>query len=239
MYSLVFYSHFDYSDVWPLLFKQTDKYFGDNYKKYLFTNKSSDIVPNGWQVVEYDEKLSYQTRVFECLKQVKEEIVIFSHEDMFLYSEPNYNEIEYLSKLVKHTDIDIIKLIRAEYTQDLYRKSYLHPNVYENPYNLYFSIQPSMCKKDKLSKIYESTNGKTIWEFEVESSRTALVNRIKSCMYYTGNENKKGLYHWDSDIYPYIATAIVKGKWNFESYEQILTEMLNELNIDKNIRGFI
>lgn len=238
MYSLVFYSHFDYSDVWPLLFKQTDKYY-PNHKKYLFTNKANDLVPEGWIVVKYDENLSYQKRVFECLKSVEEEILIFSHEDMVLYAEPDYIEIEKLSKLLKISDIDIIKLIRAEYTQEPYRKQYLYNNVYENPYNLYFAIQPSLCKKNKLSKIYEDTGGKTIWEFESESSRTALVNRIKSCMYYRGTENKKGLYHWDSEIYPYIATAIVKGKWNFESYEEILTKMLNELNIDKNIRGCV
>ena len=40
------------------------------------------------------------------------------------------------------------------------------------------------------------------------------------------------------NIYPYVATAIVKGKWNIKEYP-ILENLLKSYNIDKNIRGEI
>ena len=43
--------------------------------------------------------------------------------------------------------------------------------------------------------------------------------------------------HWDSKVYPYVATAIVKGKWNYSEYESELSSLHKEYNVDKNIRG--
>lgn len=56
-------------------------------------------------------------------------------------------------------------------------------------------------------------------------------------MTFFENEPKRGLYHWDSFCFPYIATAIVKGKWNFLEYSKELSILLEKYNINKNIRG--
>jgi len=45
------------------------------------------------------------------------------------------------------------------------------------------------------------------------------------------------MYHWDSGIYPYFATAIVKGKWSIEEYGDLLNNILEENKIEKSIRG--
>ena len=63
MYSLIFYSHSDYADAWSPMFGQTDKYFDNNCKKYLFVNSGDYDVPAGWEVLEYDDNLPYQRRV--------------------------------------------------------------------------------------------------------------------------------------------------------------------------------
>ncbi len=42
--------------------------------------------------------------------------------------------------------------------------------------------------------------------------------------------------HYDSNIFPYIATTLVKGKWNTKEYPE-LYEILNSYNIDVSIRG--
>ena len=41
MEAYVFYSHYDYSDIWPLMFGQSKKYLNDK-KKYFITNKIND-----------------------------------------------------------------------------------------------------------------------------------------------------------------------------------------------------
>jgi len=38
-------------------------------------------------------------------------------------------------------------------------------------------------------------------------------------------ESKRGQSHYDSNIYPYFATAIVKGSWNLKEYNEELTEI--------------
>ena len=56
-------------------------------------------------------------------------------------------------------------------------------------------------------------------------------------MTYLPDDKKRGQFHWDSTIYPYFATAIVKGKWNFSDYEDMLKPILEDNNIDFVIRG--
>jgi len=45
------------------------------------------------------------------------------------------------------------------------------------------------------------------------------------------------MFHWDSNIYPYIATAVVKGKWDYKCYFEELEELLKVYNINPNKRG--
>ena len=63
-------------------------------------------------------------------------------------------------------------------------------------------------------------------------------NNIKGLCHYD-NEPKRGGNHWDSNVYPYIATALVKGKWVMSEYENELYPILKENSIDINKRGLI
>ena len=237
-YALVFYSHTDYSDVWPPMFQQADKYF-PNHQKYLFSDeKTREIDRPNWTLVKYDDSKKYQQRLIHCLDQIEEEIILFHHEDMFLYDEPKYDHLEEIVKVIQNEEIDIVKLICASYGTFRARKKMTSlPYIYENPTNLKFAIQPSMCKKSKLRMIYDKTGGDNIWLFETYSSGTVEYFGIKTGMTYLPDDKKRGQFHWDSTIYPYFATAIVKGKWNFSDYEDMLKPILEDNNIDFVIRG--
>ena len=204
MIPLVFYSHSDYSDVWAPLFKQTEKYL-KGYKKYLFTDQSTQNLDNDWVLIKYNDSLPYQKRMLHCLEQVEEDIIIFHHEDMFLYESPNEQKLKELVELVHSEEIDIIKLARASYN-DAYPliKNTTHENVYENPIDLRFAIQPSICNKEKLELIYSKTYGNNIWEFEKNSSTVCEYLNIKTGMTWEEQDNKRGMFHWDSNIYPYV-----------------------------------
>jgi hypothetical protein len=54
-----------------------------------------------------------------------------------------------------------------------------------------------------------------------------------------GNERRRGIYHNDSSVFPYIATAINKGKWNYSEYEKELNTLFNIYNINPFERGII
>tara|TARA_A100001515_G_scaffold143525_1_gene144870 strand:+ start:3080 stop:3793 length:714 start_codon:yes stop_codon:yes gene_type:complete len=234
MEAYVFYSHYDYSDIWPLMFGQSKKYLNDK-KKYFITNKINDKLSDDWNVIYYDENMSYQERVYNSLKRINEEIIIFHHEDMFLLNEPNWNVMKRLINSVNEDKVDLIKLIKASYNENTHIAK--QKNLFHNPHNLLFSIQPTVIKKDKLIKIYKYTKGQNIWEFENNSNSLMQYLNYSSCYYHEGTENKRGMFHWDSVVYPYIATAVVKGKWDYESYPNVLRQLHNEYKIDPTIRG--
>ena len=49
--------------------------------------------------------------------------------------------------------------------------------------------------------------------------------------------NFRGGNHYDSNVYPYIATALVRGKWNINEYPNELGNILKNYNIEINKRG--
>ena len=230
----IFYSHYDYSDVWPLMFGQSDKFL-KNQKKILFSNEVGNFNTGNWEVVLYDESLPYQKRFASCLEKINDEIVMLHHEDMFLMSEPKWPEIDKIVELIKNGNVDLVKVGKASY--DNFPAIKFCDNLYLNPNNLAFAIQPTIISRDMLHTIYDRTLGSSIWQFEANSASLVHLMGLSSCYYHEGTENKRGLYHWDSCLYPYMATAVVKGKWDFESYREELSYLLDEYSIDKDIRG--
>ena len=43
--------------------------------------------------------------------------------------------------------------------------------------------------------------------------------------------------HFESEVYPYVATGVVKGKWNVSEYPTVLDRIFTDYNIDPSIRG--
>ena len=70
---------------------------------------------------------------------------------------------------------------------------------------------------------------------------TCRKEKIKGLFHYDNEErhHQQGALHYESKIYPYVATAIVKGKWNFSGYPEKLKIILNNNKINVDIRGKI
>jgi len=228
----VFYSHFDYSDIWPVLFGQCEKYL-EKHDKVLFTNEGT--APDGWEVIIYDDALPYQQRVVSCLEQLKDEIIVFSHEDMFLYDEMDLSQFQDFVNLVYSGKVDFIKLLRGGYTDEKI-ESGIHKYLLKSPPSMVFTIQPTICKVRNLLTMYKETPGDSIWSFEAATGSTTKWHCFSGCMVYKEGDPKRGMHHWDSSIYPYFATAVVKGKWYTSDYPH-LREVLQYYNIDVSLRG--
>lgn len=95
-----------------------------------------------------------------------------------------------------------------------------------------FSIQPTIISKSSFNKILDSVGSLNIWDFE-----KSVKNDFNSYMVKLGNEVKRGLYHCDSIVFPYIATAINKGRWNISEYRKELTLIFSKYNVNPSIRG--
>ena len=227
----IFYSHKDYSHVWPIMFRQAEKHL-NNYQKILFTNNGE--APKDWDVLYYDDSLPYQQRVLSCLSKLEDDIVIFNHEDMFLYAKPDHETLKYFASLVEENQVSFIKLLRGGYTDVLFKSEY--PGLFISPKNMVFTIQPTICRKKNVETMYRETPGNSIWEFESNTFKTTTKENFTGCMAFETSDKKRGMYHYDSRVYPYIATGVVKGKWYTSDYPEMLT-ILSDYNIDKNLRG--
>ncbi len=235
--TLIMYSHSTYSDVWPIFFKQSNKYL-KNYKKVLFTDDDLGKLPEGWSSVLYDDSLNYAERMTKCLLQIKTPLTFLHHEDMPLYSEPDYDLLNSYEDIVMNDDIDFIRLLRSTDPCLFNYKGNktLYPASKNSPY--YFAVQPSIFKTTSLLEIYANTEIQHISQFEPNAQNICKIMSINGIFHYNG-ESKRGQMHYDSDAYPYICTAVSAGKWNLTEYPDELGRMLEENNIDKNIRGII
>jgi hypothetical protein len=218
---IILYTHTDVNWVYPIWFKQMNLFMGD-FEKIVFINDPIDIDTKKMETYLYDDKLVYKDRVFNCLLNMDDdEVVLFNHEDMFLYSAPDYEKLYEMETLIKSNSVDLIKLLRNGDNLTSY-------NNFEYLYHNYdgFSIQPTIVKVKTLKEIFYKIEGNTIWNFENNSMNVVNKWGLTNLFIYD-NKPKRGSNHWDSGIYPYVATAVVKGNWN--------DEYSNELKLIKNI----
>jgi hypothetical protein len=218
---ILLYTHSDYSWVWKFWHQQTDKFLKDFEKICMIDSKSS--FRSDYLCLKYDDRKDYKNRIISCLETLNDnDIVLFCHEDMFLYEQPNYNLLKDFTKLISNNQCHSIKLIRAFENLD---KSKIHDKLLFNPKDQLFSIQPTLLKIKTLKHIYKSVPGNNIWKFESNTNNQYLKNFVSLCYFDNKKDIKRGKYHYDSSIFPYICTAVVKGKWNYKEYKKELFEI--------------
>jgi hypothetical protein len=75
-----------------------------------------------------------------------------------------------------------------------------------------------------------------IWEFEARAQSTFRALGLRGG-FTSAKGEKRGTLHWQNPYYHYVATAIVKGKWNFAEYKAELRGLLAVSEIEPSHRG--
>lgn len=225
---LVVYTHTDMKDVWPMFFGQLKKYIGDT-KVYVAVNEDDTQISDMIRII-YDDSKPYTERWKQILPQIEEETIMFMHEDMILFDSINF---ELLEKYVGYVNDDLVNSVKLILAGDAVSISPIDNTLVQNEFAR-FSIQPTIFKKKLLNDLVELHPNKNIWEFEqsIEITQTDFMVKL-------GNEKKRGIYHYDSLVFPYIATAINKGKWNMSEYQIELDKMFNEYGVIPFERGIV
>jgi len=222
---IVVYTHTDMKDVWSMFFGQLKKYLPNN-KIYVVVNEDDTQLSDMIRII-YDDTKPYTERWKEALPQINEETIIFLHEDMILFDEVDMSYIQRYYDLVNSGMVESIKMI---YTNSTNPPSDIDSTLV----NSTFSIQPTLINRNNFVSLLESVPSLNIWDFEkeIESNDNHYMVRL-------GNEKQRGIYHCDSIIFPYIATAINKGKWNMSEYREELDKLFGEYNINPFERGIV
>ncbi len=223
---IIVYTHTDMKDIWPMFFGQLKKYIGDT-KVYVAVNEDDTQISDYIRII-YDDKKEYTERWKEILDKVEEETFVFIHEDMILFDKVNYQLLEQYIEYVNTGLAESIKLILAG---ERFEESKIDKTLVVNQYSK-FSVQPTITTKTIFKGHLNSLPPLNIWQFE-----EAVTSSGKDYMVKIGGEKKRGLYHYDSLVFPYVATAINKGKWNLVEYQKELNPMFEEYNINPFERG--
>jgi len=210
-----------------MFFGQFKKYL-DGFKVYVAVNKNDETIPSEYIQLIYDDSNVYTDRWKQILPQIKEDIILFLHEDMILFNTPKFDYIKKYYQYINNNDANSIKLILAG---ENFSESSVDKTLLFNEYSK-FSIQPTIVKKEVFLSTIESTGPLNIWNFE-----QAVIGTGRDYMVRIGGEKKRGLYHYDSLVFPYIATAINKGKWNYNEYQKELDELFTQYEINPFERG--
>lgn len=234
----IVYTHSDYKDVWPAFFGQLERHLGPFGSNYVFVDRVSEGIPEYFDQIVYDDTKSYTDRVSHCLAQVPEEVVLFQHEDMILYSTPRAADLSALAQELIRTSpkFDCAKLVSGGIFLHLpiVRHRGFMKIWSKSPW--IFSIQPSLWKKSSLEELLKLHPDQTIWEFESRAQNTVRKLGLRTIS-PKKSRKKRGRHHWDNPIYPVVSTAISKGKWVFSEYEEELAPILSAYGIDPSIRG--
>lgn len=220
--TLITYTHSSRLNFIAPYFDRIKKYFSDLKNNLVVV----DICIPGYDCVLYKEHFS--TTMAEALSKVRTKYVIFSHEDYILY---DFVKIDRMNKFLKYMEQDnsilFIRLIQSGignpssiYNEDL-------GIIDKNSYYL-FSNQVSIWRKEVLLEVLVKANIKSLWDEPLVSTFLKNINGAK--LYDLKRGSRVGS-HYNSYIYPYIATATVKGQWNIKEYPKEIKEFLYEYKL--------
>ena len=230
---LIIDTNSNYSDVWNPCFVRLNKFF-PNIKKYVFTD-SVEGIPSDFTPILYNNTHSYRNQLLSCLRQVGEKYIIYTSEDYILYNLVDDVEIESISRTLDSTEYSFCKFIKgpentSHYIGNLYEIDPKDPN--------FFAQQASIWKTKDFTAIFEAAPPEnTRMQHEPGGSKICRQLGFKWLQHYSGTK-KRGIHHHDSEIFPCIATAVVKGLWNISEYPAEMSEVIKEFNIDVKIRGW-
>tara|TARA_R110000824_G_C15229444_1_gene678366 strand:+ start:1444 stop:2130 length:687 start_codon:yes stop_codon:yes gene_type:complete len=211
------YSHSTYFDVLEIFLERWDLFYGAEIN--IFADKKY----KDYNTIIYDDKLNYTDRLIQCLENTNCDIFLYQHEDMFLYDEPDSKKLKDYEKILMDTDNSFIRLTKAGACK--FSKSDLNEtllNISKDSEN-FFAVQSTLWKKADLIKFLKEAGSLSIWDLEW-TSPTINIKASLSGLSHFDNEPPRG-GHFDSNMWPYVATAINKGKWNFGEYKKEFSEI--------------
>lgn len=227
------YTNSNCSDLWNVFQKQNQKY--TTIPLYIISDKVVDCIDDD-KLFIYNNENDYYNVWVEALKKFDSDYFIYLQEDFILYDKVDDQKLNECLEFLKHSpNYSFVRLLKS----GRLREKKIFDNLYEiessNP-NI-FSMQATIWRtKDYISLMEKVKDRK--WLENDNYPKEMLRMGMKGLYYYDG-EDKRGENHCDSSIYPYIATALVRGKWNTSEYNSELAPILSDFNIDKNKRGTI
>lgn len=227
-------THSSCADCWPMFFGQLAKHWpscpkivvacdGDSYSDMYGPSLESSLAGDftGPVVaVDYSPAKGFTNQYLMGLCAVETPYVLTMQEDFILYGDVDEGAIEAATERLRESAIDSVRLI-------------------DSGRELAYSMQASVWQTRSLKMLYASIGAEDPWYAEVFANNW-MVNMRMTCLVQRADHlPMRGRNHRDSPVFPYVSTALVRGKWNGSEYPEILPALLEKYGIDPSVRGTV
>lgn len=227
------YTNSNCSDLWPMFIEQSWKH--TLLPLYMITDEVTIGLSNGANgLFTYSNDEKYCDVWANAIRHFGVDYFIYLQEDFVLYNVVDERTIgQYVDVLHKNKDYSFIRLLKAtsfknkQLTDTLFEVEPGNKNV--------FAMQPTIWRAGDYLRLLNEVRGEK-W-LEYPEYRKKMIRMGMKGMYHDDGEPKRGKYHHDSNVYPAILSALIKGEWNTSEYRSELNPLLEEYNIDPSIRG--
>lgn len=220
--ALIINSHSSNEECLRLYFFCLKKYIRiDMFEKiYLFIDKELANIPSYIKTVVYNQNESFRDQMIYCLKKVDEEILLYTNEDYLFYDNAKTEVINSSLEKLKNSTYSFIKFTHTdlEKYQEIEKNYFLIDKYCENNYSQalsFWKVNDLLnihlnCPQSDIGKKGDLTS-----HLEIEAKNICKKLDISGLCYYN-NEPKRGLFHYDSEAFPHVASALNRGIWNLE-----------------------
>ena len=229
----VAYTNSNCSDLWSIFQNQTKKH--SNLPLYMISDKEVNNVNLSGLFIYTNEDPYYKVWI-NALNSFGVEYFIYLQEDFLLYEDVNKQKLnEYVEFLKNNPNYSFVRLLNSGNLGQTKLSDTLYEIESTNPF--VFAMQATIWRTSDYIALMDRVKASK-W-LENEDYPKLMIDMKMKGAYHYDNEPKRGINHYDSNVYPYIATALVKGKWIMSEYSKELTPILNNYNVDIKKRGII
>ena len=235
------WSHSSYSDIWKMYYDQF-KECAPFFKHYMMVNEINKDFPANCVALLNNEQEKFSKRLIFSLNKIQSNNVLYMQEDFVLYDKVNEEKIKNLNDFLIKSEFSFIRLIKSGIEGGKCINKQM--NLFEIPRNCHYlySLQATIWKRKDLIKLFDFYKPESMMHAEMNGSHAARNLFMKGCYVYSGGA-KRGRLHYDSNIFPYISTALFGGshgkpaRWQTSLYKKELERFFIKYNIDPKIRG--
>jgi len=202
----------------------------DEFSEEKFNLKSDNVVI-------YSNNDPYYSVWVNAVQKFGSDYFIYLQEDFILYNTVNQMKInEYVEFLKNNPQYSFVRLLKSgslnnkKISSTLYEIECTNTNI--------FAMQATIWRTSDYILLMNTVKSPK-WLEPSGDYRGKMIELNMNGVYHYDNEPKRGINHYDSNVYPYIATALVRGKWDMSEYGVVLSKILNEYKIDANKRGVL
>jgi hypothetical protein len=234
---ILIYTHSEYGFLWDILLDLINKYVDKSIQIIWLTNDNTEEIlknkiPKEYIYYSYSDSLIWTKRVWNCIKELKYEYILFLHDDWI--------PIESVSSKILN---DMVNFMNKQSCDFLL--SYSHISVTSVQEGIYSGIKDYYFYRES-SHIFQPAIWKTqtFIDFCYILDKKKTENEDGDCLRFMSNKNcwsiqnretVTSLRTTNSLFYPHMH-VLSQGLWNFTKYPTLKT-LLESYNIDTSTRG--